>query len=166
MKKQLIVMRHAKTEVQKNGQTDFERSLTERGIGDAKRMGGNILLHTRKTPQLIVASNALRTRQTAKIVAETWELSHENIQTEQALYLCGVTTIENKILSLPDDAHTCLLIGHNPGISEFIYDLQIGIHSTMPTAAYAIINADCTDWNDFFSVSKKLAYYDYPKNNI
>ncbi len=162
MKKTLILMRHAKTEAAQFNQKDFDRQLTERGINDAAVMGQRLAdkgLH----PDNIVCSTAKRTQQTAKIISEHLNYKNEIEQNEQ-LYLCSAHTIEDCVLAIDDKINCAMIIAHNPGISEFVFDCNSKIISeAMPTAALAVFSFDAESWKDFTKSKKNIEFYDQPK---
>ena len=69
MERTLILIRHAKSSWNNPLHSDFDRPLNERGNHDAPLMGKKLKL-LNIIPDLIVASSAKRTRQTAKLIAE------------------------------------------------------------------------------------------------
>ncbi|MDI9319689.1 MAG: histidine phosphatase family protein [Phycisphaerales bacterium] len=164
MKRTLIVMRHAKTEDQGMAQKDVERNLTTRGKNDALMMAERLMKKEFK-PDTIIASNANRTVQTAQILAAHFGLPLSSITLLPELYMCQAYTIENTILSVSEDIKTCLLIGHNPSVSDFIYDTDSkAITRNIPTAGLAIFSFKDNNWKNFTEQKKKFELLDYPKN--
>lgn len=166
MKRTLIIMRHAKTEVAAPQQRDFDRNLLQRGKTDAHTMAERLKLAGIK-PDCIIASIACRTQQTAAIVATSLNYPTEHIIHAAQLYLCSAEDIETQILGLSDQIQTAMIIGHNPSLSEFIYDIGNSILSTeLPTAGLVVLSLTCAHWHDFVSAKKQLELYDYPKKSI
>ena len=166
MKRYLIIMRHAKTEVAAPQQRDFDRSLMPRGTVDARTMAERLKLLGLQI-DCIIASNAQRTQQTAHIIAESIAYPKDNIIPAPRLYLCSANEIENEVLALSDDIQTAMIIGHNPGVSEFIFEIDQKILSTeIATAGLVVFSMSCTHWSDFTNAKKKLELYDYPKKSI
>jgi phosphohistidine phosphatase len=160
MKYTLVIIRHSKTETQHFGQEDFDRNLTEQGIEDAKKMAER-LKHVH--PDLMIASTANRTQQTAKIFAQTLGYDSANIDSKEKLYQCSSATIQRIVTKLSDAIKTCYIIAHNPGVSDFVYDIQkdefIG---SLPTSGCVVFEFEATSWSDF-TESKKTLTFDYPK---
>ena len=67
--KTLLVMRHAKSDHEEQDQLDHDRPLEQRGRMDAPRMG-EFLVKKNVVPNYILASSAVRARETAKLVAK------------------------------------------------------------------------------------------------
>lgn len=163
MKRTLIVMRHAKTEPQQEGQKDFDRNLMERGRNDAKLMAER-LLNKGFQADLILTSSANRTQQTTEIFKQF--SNNKNVATKALaqLYLAQAYTIENEVMAIADDVKTLMIVGHNPGISEFVYECNPkAISSEMPTAAIVVFTVETENWQSFATAKKKLELYDYPK---
>jgi phosphohistidine phosphatase len=155
-------MRHAKTEMQQLNQKDFDRVLIERGIKDAMTMGARLSQRGIK-PELIISSSAKRTEQTASIIAQELEYKHK-IQKEDRLYLSNASTIEGFVIGIPDSIHCAMLIGHNPGVSQFVYETNSrAISDEMPTSALVVFGFEARSWQDFLTIEKQVEIYDYPK---
>lgn len=162
----LIIMRHAKTEIAAAEQRDFDRNLIKRGEADAHTMGQRLKEFGIKL-DCMIASSAQRTQQTAQIVAKILGYAHKNIVAAPQLYLCSASEIENEVLALSDDTKTAMIIGHNPGISEFIYETDKHILTKeIATAGLVVFSIQCKHWIDFPIAKKKLELYDYPKKSI
>ncbi|HTN18096.1 MAG TPA: histidine phosphatase family protein [Chitinophagaceae bacterium] len=162
MKKILIVMRHAKTETQQTGQKDYDRNLLDRGRNDAALVAARLLSAGFK-PDLILTSSANRTEQTTAMVKKVAQWEHIDTTSLQKLYHADATTIEDTISSVDDSIATLMIVGHNPGISEFAYHCAPkSIISEMPTSAIAVFSIEADSWQGFSRAQKTLKLYDYP----
>lgn len=165
-KRTLILMRHAKTEVQQPGQKDYDRALTEGGQNDAAQMGKR-LRALGIYPEMIFHSSAVRTQQTADIVATTMDTKPAQIQALEQLYLCEAHTLEHLVLDMPKHIHTAMIIAHNPGISTFVYESnRMALSSAMPTAGIVVFSIDTADWQGYNKAKKHIELIDFPKNNL
>lgn len=163
MERTLIVMRHAKTEIQKIDQRDFDRNLMERGKEDAKLMGERLAKEGFK-PDQILTSNSNRTEQTIALVKKSAGFEDAKTTSLSQLYHASAGRIESEIMNTEDDIKTIMIVGHNPGISEFVYECNTSaISSEMPTSAIVVFKFSAGSWNEFPEVKKNLVYYDYPK---
>ena len=142
----LLLMRHAKSSWDNPAQTDHERPLNNRGERSAPIMG-QWLKAEGLTPDLIVCSDARRTRQTADLVAPACGYSGE-IMVSEALYLASVSAWRTVLRSLPDGSRTVLCIGHNPGLEELLHDAT-GKFQEMKTASIARLSLDLPTWTDW-----------------
>lgn len=141
--KTLLLMRHAKSSWKEKNIPDHERPLNKRGRRDAPRMG-HLLQERELTPQLILSSSALRSRQTAELVAETAEYAAEVLYLDE-LYMAEPEGYIAALRKLPDTVERVLLIGHNPGLETLLQMLSNRIES-LPTAVLADISLPIEEW--------------------
>jgi phosphohistidine phosphatase len=155
--KKLLLIRHAKAG--SHNISDFERPLTDKGLNDAALMAGK-LKTAELIPEYVLTSPALRTKTTADIFIKTLDIPHKG--KDKAIYEANTHTLLNVINHLPDDYSFVALVGHNPGISQILYELTGEIRD-MPPAATALIGFDFDEWEMVHSDTGKLAWYDSPK---
>ena len=115
-------MRHGKSDRGAAVPRDFDRPLAMRGRRDAKRMG-RWLKGKRLLPDLLVASPAVRARDTAVRVAEALGLEGFSILEEPRLYDADLRRILEVLGGLPPSAGRILLVGHNPGLEDLVLHL-------------------------------------------
>jgi phosphohistidine phosphatase len=115
--KHLILIRHADAKHGHPGLRDFDRPLSKTGEREARATGKALLKHP-PLPELIVCSDAVRTADTARLIADVIGLAESDIRSEHALYGGAFTALLYTIAALPD-AYSCIaVVGHNPSISE------------------------------------------------
>jgi phosphohistidine phosphatase len=161
--KYLLLMRHAKSAWDIPGQSDFDRTLNERGKKDAPEMGKRI----RKkefTPQLIVSSPAKRALKTAREVAKELDYDEKNIQQETEIYEADIDDLMHVIRSFDDTADNVLMVGHNPSFTGMVGTLTNTFIENMPTAGIALIRFDIQSWKQVSKHTGTLEWFDYPKN--
>jgi phosphohistidine phosphatase len=160
--KNIIMVRHAKSSWVDFTATDFDRVLNERGLRDAPVMGGR--LAARQLPiQVILASSAMRTRQTAKLLADAIDFPEDNIIYTELLYHAPATTIDMVIAKLDDGLDTVMIVCHNNGITDWVNEQCDFRIDNMPTCAIAAFSADCSSWQQYGTAAKKLLFIDFPK---
>ena len=127
-------MRHAKSSWEYPDLSDHERPLNKRGRKAAVKIAKEII-RLDWIPDRLYSSDSTRTR-------ETWARMDKHIdgvevEYSHKLYHSGVSRILKKI---PDevDYRTIMILGHNPGCSEFLSYL-CGDWHRMPTAATALL---------------------------
>jgi phosphohistidine phosphatase len=143
--KRLILVRHAKSCWENTDLPDFERPLNHRGLTSAPKMA-DILAGLVKPPDLIITSPAVRAQSTAGIFAAGLGIKASNIQSVSDLYEAEAVSLLKIVQQLPDNLSAVCLIGHNPGLTEFINqscDLAI---ENFPTAAVMVIDFDSATW--------------------
>lgn len=162
MQRKVVMIRHAKSSWANPLQSDFDRPLNERGKHDAPVMGA--ILHERQVmPDLIIASTAKRTRQTAKKIAAELGYAEDNIKWEEKLYHCIPSVFEELLYELDDNISTVFIIAHNPGITEFVNQLSPEFTiDNMPTCGIVGAEADTDEWSNFTLAKRKVFLYEYP----
>lgn len=156
--KKLLLIRHAKAD--SHDMNDFDRPLTERGTHDAAFIADK-LNKAELIPEYVLTSPALRTRSTAEIFAKVLNISH--IGENKHIYEANTHQLLKAINKLPDEYSFVALVGHNPGISQILYELT-GEARDMPTCAVALIGFDFDEWEMIHTDTGNLAWYDSPKN--
>ncbi len=155
--KRVILVRHAKA-ISYGYDQDFDRTLTERGEEDAL----TISLELKKMnvhPDLIIASPALRTTQTAKIFAGNLEYPAASILYQKKLY--SGKTPENfltMLRELEDEKKTILVFGHNPTIYYYMHYLLHEFTRDVPTCATVGIEFKVESWAELEPQKGDLAF--------
>ena len=160
--KLLLAMRHAKSSWDEPNLDDFDRPLNSRGERDAPKMGKRIAkkgIHV----DHICSSPANRAISTAKLMAEAIDYPLKKIQKEQALYHAGEDSILKIISSLPDTAERVLLVGHNPGLTDFVNNFPGTSIENIPTAGLVVIEFDIKEWKSATWKNGKVVHVDSPK---
>lgn len=112
-----ILVRHAHAQWPAYTGRDFDRPLTERGRREAQDTGRAIVA-AGVPPQRIIASSALRTRQTALILMDCLQLPADALQLLDSLYNAQSPALWSALGASASDGAPVLLVAHNPGISE------------------------------------------------
>jgi len=141
--KTLLLMRHAKSSWKDPDLDDHDRGLSSRGKKDAPRMG-ELLKDENLLPDYIVTSSARRARKTADHVVLASGFRGECRMTGE-LYMAGADKIQQVIQQMPDVYVRPLLIGHNPGLEEFL-DRHVGMYTPLTTAALAHLEFAIDSW--------------------
>lgn len=165
MKRTLVLIRHAKSDWGIPGQPDFERTLNERGKTDAPVMGKR-LLEQHIIPDLILSSAAKRAAKTARLIAKEVNYDKDRIQYIDRLYHAAPAVFESVITSadIDDKVQTLFMVAHNPGITQFAFDLLRDIPiADLPTCGIVGVSFDAEHWYDFPGARYRLSYFDYPK---
>lgn len=146
--KTLIILRHGKAE-QDFDKDDFDRLLTERGKKNALDMG-TFIYRKQDTPELILTSSAKRTTETAMLAAQTLYYAQENIQAEKELYFAPALWIVKILTQLPDQIQSCLLMGHNPGLTDLVNYFGVQLDH-LPMASAVCFTFDVGKWTEISS---------------
>jgi len=145
--KNLLIMRHAKSDWDNENLTDFERPLNKRGEKAAQFMGEEINKRN-KLPDIIISSPANRAKTTAKLFAKASNYTKEIIF-EKDFYFGHIEDVLDIIKKMDNSIDRIMVVGHNPTCENFVTELSENYpYVTMPTAAIASINFDIENWSD------------------
>lgn len=150
--RQLLVLRHAKAEA--FAASDHDRVLTDRGRADAAAVG-RWLADTGIAPDYVVVSSAARTQETWAEVAGAADLAPEVVN-DRSLYGAGTDAALEILRSLPDEARSVLVVGHNPTMAYLVHLLDDGgadadvfaeVAAGYPTSALTVLEVPGA-WSD------------------
>lgn len=166
--RRLILLRHAKTEKDSASGKDRDRCLDERGETDATEIGAWLAANS-YLPDVALVSTATRARQTCDRIA--LYMPHCRIKYLDDLYLAETSQLLKIVQNAKGDPESLLVIGHNPGLHEFAWNLtgkssvadRRALGENLPTAAAAIIDFDITKWRDVSDRTGTLKVFISPK---
>jgi phosphohistidine phosphatase len=163
MNKTIVVLRHAKAQSAHFSERDFDRVLTATGIEDAATIGA-FLAENNAVPDLIVASAAKRTSQTASIIAQKCGVSPHHIVAETKLYNARPSVYEEIIFNTDNSVNTLMLVGHNPGVTAFINSIAPAQFRTedLPPCGVVAATINTDDWSDFSTAEKNILFSQNP----
>ncbi len=121
--RELVVMRHGKSEWDAEIVSDRDRPLARRGKRDCRTMA-SWCAEQGLMPDVIVTSPAERAAETARRFARGLGLGDDDILTDERLYLASLTTVLDVLAELPGDMRQVVLIGHNPGLDQLVLHLH------------------------------------------
>lgn len=159
----LTIVRHAKSSWKDTRLSDRKRPLNKRGERDAPEMGRRIHEHGIR-PSLIITSPAKRAWTTAKIIAHEINYPLEFLQREDGLYLASLNEILDTIVAQDNGFNNLMIVGHNPGLTDFANFLVPGLTNNLPTAGVVSVEIDRDDWSLYTQPQAKLLVHDWPKN--
>ena len=151
--KELLILRHAKSSWADSSITDWQRPLNDRGLLDAPRVG-DWLRDQSLLPDVIITSDAVRARTTAEAVAKAAGYAKE-IVVEPSLYHAKPEDLFAVVNGIEDGAATVLIVGHNPGLEDFVEQLT-GEHHGLPSAALVHLRMTIDRWSDVDSETAAL----------
>ena len=159
--RRLSVLRHAKSSWKQAGQSDFERPLNSRGARDAPEMGRRCAAWP-EPPSLIVTSAAQRAVQTTRALIEAWATPPE-IVLDEALYLASADQLLESVLALDSMHSHVMLVGHNPGLTDFVNRFAAAGVANLPTCALIRMRLWVPEWSDAGWDSAGVELIDTPK---
>ncbi|TAE47087.1 MAG: histidine phosphatase family protein [Bacteroidetes bacterium] len=159
--KSLVLCRHAKSDWPL-GVEDINRPLKPRGVRDANSLG-DLLRAQHFSPDLIVASPALRARSTADLIARKL-LFKGDIQIQNSVYDSGAEELLEFVRALPGRVETAMIFGHNPTMEQAVQLLLKSSASFyMPTCAMVCIETVATSWEQLESHNLHLRWMLIPR---
>jgi phosphohistidine phosphatase len=159
-RRNLYLLRHAKSDWKQPGTEDIDRPLNERGRAAASGLGKWMEQHG-LLPKWVICSPAARTRETLDLLRSHLKIPTKLIDFDDKMYLADLGTLLAILGESPQDAKDILLLGHNPGMEELLTHLcgtdvpRSQKDKIMPTATLAKI-ALPDDWHRLAPLSGKL----------
>lgn len=158
----LFLIRHAKSSWDSPGLRDFNRPLNERGMHDAPSMA-KMLAKRGVQPDLIVSSPAKRALTTALFFAEAFGIAADQVKKEPDIYEAGPLDILRIVGSLPNEAHTVLLFGHNPTFTEVANGFTDDLMDNVPTCGIVQIESKAEHWGEMYEDNSRVVACFFPK---
>ena len=160
--KTLTLVRHAKSSWDDRTLADIDRTLNDRGKRDAPKMGKRIA-EAGVRPSMILTSPAMRAWTTAKVIAREIGYPVEFLQREKDLYLASLDTLLDVIVAQQNEINNLMIVGHNPGLTDFANFLSPGLTNNLPTAGVVSVSVGTDNWKFYERPATELLFFDYPK---
>ncbi|MEA3639173.1 MAG: histidine phosphatase family protein [Lamprobacter sp.] len=167
MARELLLLRHAKSDWDTDTGSDIERPLAKRGKRDAPRIG-EWLYREGLVPSLILSSTAERARETTLRVCKGLDYKKRDIKWEPAIYEADLETLLRLLADYEHAPSTVLMVGHNPGLEDLLRYLaeddldERKDEKLLPTAALARLEMP-DDWCSLEAGSAVLSRVIRPK---
>jgi phosphohistidine phosphatase len=162
--KKLYLVRHAKSSWDDPDLDDFDRPLNNRGEHDASFMGFRLREMNIKI-DLLVSSNAVRAMQTAALFADRLAYPLEKIIKPSAMYGGDVEELLGVVQKLDNNLNEVMLVGHNPGLTDFAQYLTTERFEKIPTSGIFCAGFDVTTWQQITPESGTMIFFDFPKKH-
>jgi phosphohistidine phosphatase len=160
--KQLLLIRHAKSDWGNASLSDFDRPLNERGKNDAPAMAHR-LLDKNIFIDAFISSPAKRANKTAGIFAKAYKRDKDEIIFRDELY-GAASSVFYDVIATADNKFKCIAIfSHNPGLTDFANLLTDARVDNIPTCGVFAIKSDCDKWKNFKEAKKEFWFFDFPK---
>ena len=145
MKRRIILMRHAKSSHGDITLSDHQRPLDKRGWRQSKEIAHR-LVDEGWSPELVVSSDALRTKETWQSMESAFDPTPA-VRWDENLYLAGPQAICESLFEVDRDIQSVLLLGHNPGWEQALGYFSGERHS-MSTSNAAVLEAEADTWDE------------------
>jgi phosphohistidine phosphatase len=169
--KRLGLYRHAKSDWGDPRSRDFDRPLSARGRRGAAAMGLHIHRYGARWER-IVSSPAVRCAETVEIGYEAIGKTYR-VNWDRRIYLASSATLLDLLREMPGDPASLLMVGHNPGLEDLIFDLvpddgssplRDVVEEKFPTAAFAVLELDVAQWRDAAPGCARLVHLMRPRD--
>lgn len=167
----LGLFRHAKSDWQDPRARDFDRPLNDRGRRGAAIMGRHIRDHGVRWER-VIASPAIRCAETIEIASEA-SGRPVAVNWDRRIYLASSATLADLLRETDGDPKSILMVGHNPGLEDLIFDLvpddgssplRDVVEVKFPTAAYAVLELNIERWADLADKCARLVHLTRPRD--
>ena len=162
MAKQLLLVRHGKSDKGNINLRDFDRPLNHTGNKNAHCMAERCL-NKAITTTTLVSSPAVRALTTATHFAQVWNMPDDSIITNSSIYEADTTDLLQVVNSLSNDFHSVALFGHNPGFTDFANYLSDAEIYNIPTSGIVLLHFETDDWAEISYHTGTVLLFDYPK---
>lgn len=128
---ELLLLRHGTAEDHGSRDHDAQRRLVARGEEEA-RAAGRALVAIERVPDVVLSSPKIRAWQTAELAAAAWGgavVEHTAVVGLDAEEALGLATLGARVL----------VVGHEPDLSQVIYDLT-GARAKMRKGGVAVLH--------------------------
>ena len=143
--KTLFLMRHAKSSWKDDSLADHERPLKKRGKKDIKLIAKAMKKNGLK-PDLILASSAVRAKETAELLAEALGFEGK-LKVSDQLYMGEPSDYMEILKSIKEKHESVLIVGHNPGLEAYLQIIDGEIES-LPTGGLGHLILAVDEWED------------------
>jgi len=169
--KTLGLFRHAKSDWSDARARDFDRPLNARGRKGARLMGEYVRDHDYRFER-VIASPAVRVAETIEEATKAFGRSFP-VEWDRRIYLASSATLLDLVRGIEGDPASVLMVGHNPGLEDLIFDLvpddgssplRDEVEIKFPTATFAVLEIPVDKWADVVERSAKLTTMVRPRD--
>ena len=163
--KELVLVRHAKSDWTKESIHDIDRPLGERGYDDAYLLS-KWFKEEMGLPDSILSSPATRALNTAFIFARAFGIPEKDVVIDDTLYESFVKSYLKSISQTNNKTNRLMVFGHNPMLTELANEINKDLlFDNVPTCGLVKIGFKFDDWKDILNKPEgKLLLTKFPKN--
>jgi len=169
--KTLGLFRHAKSGWADPRARDFDRPLNERGEKGARLMGRHIRDFGLRFDR-VIASPAVRVAETIDLASKAFGRSFP-VEWDRRIYLASSATLLDLLHGIEGDPQAVLMVGHNPGLEDLIFDLvpddgssplRDEVEVKFPTATFAVLELPAERWAEVREGRARLVHLTRPRD--
>jgi len=144
--KKITIIRHAKSSWEYNV-IDHERPLNKRGLSDSLLIG-NKLKSLNFSPELVLVSDALRTKLTSDIILSNLNIDKNRVEYSLLLYDFYGRDLIKTIKTCDNSIKDLMLFGHNHAITNFVNTFGNKYVENVPTCGVVVIEFKQLNWKN------------------
>lgn len=164
MSKQVIFIRHAKSDYGEEFLKDIDRNLSLRGYSDAY-YASNWYAKNHAKPDVIISSTATRALSTALIFARAINFDMNHFMLDENIYEAPSSRLISIVKDIDNTNNSVMLFGHNPGFTNACNELSDDMFfENIPTCGVVSLKFEIKNWNELSSQTGKLDFYQFPKD--
>ena len=152
--KTLLLMRHGKSSWKDESLDDFDRPLKKQGRHDVPRMA-ELMKEERLIPDYVLASPAVRCRETVDLLAESLDIDEDMIEYVEEFYQAELEDYLDTLIDVVDSFMKVLIVGHNPTLEAFLQTLT-GEIEALSTSAIACVKVGISSWEELEDDSEEV----------
>lgn len=145
--KKLVLIRHAHSPGGDARFSDHERPLSQRGIGDAQKMGRRFF-EKKIFPERFYVSDAVRTHTTAMLIAKELGDAESEVVPDRALYNTEADSYFQVIREIAPVVNVAGVVGHNFTISRMLTLLTGAEGYEMSPCSVAVVSCEIENWSE------------------
>ena len=120
----------------------------------------------------VLASPAVRVAETVELASKAFGRSFP-VEWDRRIYLASSATLLDVLHGLEGDPAAVLMVGHNPGLEDLIFDLvpddgssplRDEVEVKFPTAAFAVLELPTERWVDVAEGSARFTHLTRPRD--
>jgi phosphohistidine phosphatase len=160
--KTLHLIRHAKSSWAESFSSDAERPLNARGH-KACRLMAQPILNEGCSFEHVFCSTAKRAQSTIEGIADSLPDHDIRWQLDEALYTFSSRDLLRWIRARDDELNNIVIIGHNPGLTDFCNEMGSRYIVNIPTCAYTRLEFPLDAWGNICPGSGRTISFITPK---
>ena len=146
MDKELFILRHAEAKPSEFGKIDHERELSDTGKKEAILMG-NLMKESKQIPELILVSDATRTKQTCDNLIKGMKPNKlPIIKQHNLIYSADTSQLLELVSKQNDKFDKIMIIGHNPTVPAFVDYLSGYTCPSYATCGLTTLSLPLSNW--------------------
>ena len=161
--RRLTLFRHAKSSWKDLSLPDADRPLNKRGKHNAPEMGARFAVEYPGADFHLVSSPAKRALTTARLFAGAAGVPLDAIEVDDRIYQADAGDLLAIVRGLNDEWDHVVLVGHNPGFTDYINSATKHFIENLPTAGIAVLQYPVDHWAEVGAAPAVLDELAVPK---